>query len=54
MKKWMQTGGRGRGGGGVVNFYYGILRVWEDNALWKFRRQGEGEGGVKIWKSSVV
>ena len=41
MKKWMQTGG-----GGVVNFYYGIPRVWKDNAIWKFRRQGEG-GGVK-------
>ena len=36
-----------RGGGrGIVNFYDGILRVWEDNAIWKFRRQGE-EGGLK-------
>jgi len=32
MKKWMQTGGGGR----VVNFYYGIPRVWKDNAIWKF------------------
>ena len=46
-----------RGGGGVVNFYYGIPRVWEDNAIGKFRRQVEGVGGgggVKIWKSSMV
>ena len=30
----------------MKKFYYGILRVWEDNAIWKFRRQGE-EGGLK-------
>ena len=43
MKKLMQTGGGG--GGGIVNFYDGIPRVWEDNAIWKFRRQGKGVGG---------
>ena len=34
-----------RGGGGIVNFYDGIPRVWEDNAIWKFWRQGKGVGG---------
>ena len=49
MKKWMQTGG-----GGVVNFYYGIPRVWKDNAIWKFRRQGEGGGGGLNMEGIVV
>ena len=35
-------------GGGVYD--YGNLRAWGDNPFWKFRRQG----GVKIWKPSVV
>jgi len=35
-------------GRGVYDF--GNPRAWGDNAFWKFRRQG----GVKIWKPSVV
>lgn len=31
----------------MKKFYYGIPRVWEDNAIWKFRRQGE-EGGLNM------